>query len=363
MINAVIGLGFGDEGKGRTVDYLCSKLNNNIVVRFNGGHQAGHTVNYKNIKHTFSNFGSGTLRGVPTYWSEFCTVDPMGIINELAVLDALGIIPILYIDPEAPVTTPADKLFNQYDTNQKNNGTCGVGFGATIEREEKFYSLKYKDLFNPTIRDLKINSIKEYYRKLSPMFYCWNDFIKLCDKVIKLFPMTEYSFIQRNFENITFEGAQGLLLDQKYGFFPHVTRSSTCALNIDLLTGWHEDVHFYLVTRAYQTRHGNGPMTNEHIKFSVNNLNETNLTNEYQGQFRISVLDLDLLKYSIENAVNRERHIKTLVITCLDQIKNNWKLTVNKQLFNFDTEQKFITFIKDELNMKNVITFCSDTNL
>ncbi len=63
MARAVIGLGFGDEGKGITTDYLCSRANNPLVIRFSGGQQAGHTVVNKFGKHTFSNFGSGTLRG------------------------------------------------------------------------------------------------------------------------------------------------------------------------------------------------------------------------------------------------------------------------------------------------------------
>ena len=67
----VIGLGFGDEGKGITTSYLCKKLEGTkIVVRFNGGHQAGHTVVFNGKRHIFSSWGSGTLQGIPTYWSE-----------------------------------------------------------------------------------------------------------------------------------------------------------------------------------------------------------------------------------------------------------------------------------------------------
>ena len=69
----IIGLGFGDEGKGLITDYFCSKLKNPLVIRFSGGHQVGHTVIYNDIRHMFSNFGSGTLRNIPTYWSKFCT--------------------------------------------------------------------------------------------------------------------------------------------------------------------------------------------------------------------------------------------------------------------------------------------------
>src|SRR5271157_842973 len=142
---AVIGLGFGDEGKGLVTDYLCSQLSDPLVIRYSGGQQAGHTVYFNNIKHIFSNFGSGTLRGAPTYWSKFCTVDPVGIVNELNILLEKGIKPLLYIDDECQITTPFDKIFNQTSTNNLNNGTCGVGFGATIQRVEDHYSLTIGD--------------------------------------------------------------------------------------------------------------------------------------------------------------------------------------------------------------------------
>lgn len=77
MNSIVIGAGFGDEGKGTMVNYLCKQSNKPLVVRFNGGHQMGHGVVENDVRHIFSNFGSGTLVGAPTYISEFCTVDPV----------------------------------------------------------------------------------------------------------------------------------------------------------------------------------------------------------------------------------------------------------------------------------------------
>jgi adenylosuccinate synthase len=91
----IIGLGFGDEGKGITTDYLCSQYpDGSIVVRFSGGQQAGHTVIHNGIKHVHSNFGSGTLRNIPSYFSEHCTVYPNTIKKERSVLLSKGIDPI-----------------------------------------------------------------------------------------------------------------------------------------------------------------------------------------------------------------------------------------------------------------------------
>ena len=90
--SVVLGIGFGDEGKGITTDYLCHHILRQeglapMVVRFSGGHQAGHTVYVKEssesiIKHIFSSFGSGTLRGCPTYLSQFCTVAQFNIVAD-----------------------------------------------------------------------------------------------------------------------------------------------------------------------------------------------------------------------------------------------------------------------------------------
>jgi len=147
MRHAVIGLGFGDEGKGMVTSYLSSYYNNPLVVRYSGGHQAGHTVVHEGVKHTFANFGSGTLQGCPTYWSEYCTVEPVGLLKELSVLvDKMGddFDMKLYIHNECPVTTPFDIFHNQKLEKEKIHGSCGVGFGDTLEREEDHFHLVFR---------------------------------------------------------------------------------------------------------------------------------------------------------------------------------------------------------------------------
>ena len=82
--SVVIGLGFGDEGKGLVTNYLSSP--SSLVCRFSGGHQAGHTVIENGKRHVFSNYGAGPLKGAPTYWSQFCTFEPIGFLKERAIL-------------------------------------------------------------------------------------------------------------------------------------------------------------------------------------------------------------------------------------------------------------------------------------
>ena len=140
---AVIDLGFGDSGKGNFTAFLCSKVKNPIIIRFSGGHQAGHTVVHNGIRHVHASFGSGTLQNVPTYWSKNCTFYPTAFLNELKVLKKKGIdSPIIFVNGECPVTTPFDVQYNKAMNDLYKHGSCGVGFGATLEREKYHYSLK-----------------------------------------------------------------------------------------------------------------------------------------------------------------------------------------------------------------------------
>lgn len=351
--HAIVGLGFGDEGKGKVTDFLCSRNSDPIVARFSGGQQAGHMVMKEGHSHVFSNFGSGTLKYIPTYWSKYCTVDPVGIVNEYQILKDKGYNPELFIDPRCPITTPFDKLCNQNSSLINKNGSCGVGVGTTFKREENFYSLLFEDLFFPSIVEMKLNLIRDYY--------CYNindvtdkfleDFLYCCKFIrSKNFIFKRNQKIITDYFSIIFEGSQGLLLDQHYGFFPHCTPSNVGTKNI-IEIGYEPEV--WLVTRAYQTRHGNGPMTNEDREFKINNKYEHNTTHEYQGEFRTSMLDLDLLKYAIMKDEYINIHRDNLVINHLDCLEE-FKLTHKGELLSFEDKNRFVNYIANKLNVRNV---------
>lgn len=348
---AVIGLGFGDEGKGLTVNSLCQQLPHNLVIRYSGGQQAGHTVTLPDgRKHTFSNFGSGTFQGSPTYWSKHCTFDPEGIVREWAILKEKGTTPRLYIDSKSPVTTPYDKRHNQISVAMKH-GTCGVGVGATFQREEKFYSLLAEDLFHPSILRIKLELIRAYYGMEE--LDC-EHFLKCCEVVGENFAILDRL---PEAENYIFEGSQGLLLDQNIGFFPHVTRSNTGSKNILQIISENPDIQtpeLFLITRAFQTRHGNGPMTNSHIPHNITeNPNENNTFNRFQGEFKKSLLDLDLIRYVIEkDQYLREYAFPNLVITCLDLIKNEYRYTSDGKIVSHLNEDEFVNAIGNYLGVK-----------
>jgi adenylosuccinate synthase len=367
---AVIGLGFGDEGKGRVVDWLCSKYDNHrekaVVVRFSGGANASHNVFHPDgkVSHAFSHLGSGTFRGVDTYWSEFCPFDPIELnceISKLIKKDFSKIGCLLYVNSNCPVVTPYDHIYSLRQNSITKHGSCGMGIAATWEREENHYSLRAGDLLYPDVLKYRLEKIKEYYKnkgivtEVDMDSYFQYGFHKLL----------VVNYLPSYYTNYIFEGSQGLLLDQNYGFFPHVTRSNTGTQNLSSLgfddeRNTNDEEYQILVTRAYQTRHGNGFHSTEHIPHNIReNPYEKNVTN-IQGEFRRGLLDLDLLRYAISKDKNlngpQNRRKNLLVVTCLDLIENEWRLVNHGKIVSFLNENEFLKEIKMELGYKMKIS-------
>jgi len=348
-ISIVLGCLFGDEGKGSTVNYLSNQLYDPLVVRFSGGHQIGHTVVQNGKRHVFSNFGSGTLSNVPTYWSEYCTINPLALIKECNKLETLDVHPDLFIDGNAMVTTPFDIIRNQGVETFQKHGSVGVGFGTTIQRNDDHYHLFARDLLFPKIRDAKLNNIRYLYYKhtrnghpeqIEKLDKLVEEFKAACDFVANRFNIETDATHILNSNNLIFEGSQGILLDMQYGFFPNVTRAYTTSRNAFELINKHglsnSDIETYYITRAYQTRHGNGFMSNEDMDLSYIKENplETNVENQYQGALRKGVLDINMLEYTIscDAKYNKFLNPKKLVITCLDQVPDEIPVTYGNTL-------------------------------
>jgi len=367
----VLGLCFGDEGKGRTVDYLLSQTNNpiqdSIVVRFSGGHQVGHTVMIEGLeynKHVHSNFGSGTLRGVTSYYTENCTFYLNTLYNEHQLLLRKGIIPKLFYHPLTMVTTPNDVAYNRVLEQRRGSfkhGTVGLGFGATIERNLKTgYKLYAIDTFNIDIFAEKLEQISNYYDKLiegwssADIKKYHNELMKeemrfygLLD--YKPYRIKNYSFL-KNFNYLVLEGSQGILLDKDHGIFPHVTYSNTTSKNaLKLCKELNiEDVGINYVTRCYQTRHGEGWMSNTEKISLINDEHETCLPNEYQGTLKIRELDYDLLNFALDvDDIYSENLSKKLFVTCLDQ-RPDFQLDPNKFNRRFQKIKEFSTFFNEK---------------
>ncbi len=360
----ILGLGFGDEGKGLATDYFCLHSINPIVIRFNGGQQAGHTVVTQNGEHhIFSNFGSGTLRGIPTYWSKYCTFSPAFFLEELQTLKKP---PKIFLDYLCPVTTHYDVLYNraiELTRGKSKYGSCGLGFGATIERNNLFENnLCVKDLLHPSVYQKKLQKIKAYYRDKieneTPFNFNKFDhetedrqFDEYADTILNLASQGVVKFVTEssifsstnNWKTYIFEGAQGILLDINCGHQPYVTKSHTTSKNaLKILDRNFKknniETEIFYITRIYQTRHGAGPFKQCKIPLKLKNIEgETNKNNEFQGVFRRSHLNVDLLNYALNcDSQFSDKIKKNLFVTCIDQVvgetisiyKGNLKKTI-----------------------------------
>lgn len=350
----IIGANFGDEGKGLMTDWAANAFGKDaLIVRFNGGAQAGHTVVLPNgTRHIHSHFGSGTLAGAQTFLSRFFVSNPLLFNREIVELERKAVKnPTVYADELGFVTTPFDMLLNQFAEQSRGagkHGSCGVGFGETIERclNPKF-STAISDLNSPQKLSEKLEKIRREWlpvrlKKLGiENLSAKQKEIFFADDLIKNFLESAAHFfgririaspdILRQTENIIFEGAQGLLLDQDFGWFPHVTRSNTGLKNVVELVKESNinDLEVIYATRCYLTRHGAGPLANELNAPPFKGIrDETNIHNLYQGSLRFAPLDLDLLAGAIDfdfckNEFDSKMNLtRSLAITCLDQTEN-----------------------------------------
>ena len=327
---AVIGLGFGDEGKGHIVDWLCARHPNALVVRFSGGPQAAHQVVMADgSSHVFSHFGSGSFRGCPTYWSKYCPADPFALNEEWKILRDKGVKPTIYISPESPLITPYEVMWNRAFQSDRFEATCGVGIYATKRREDAGHHITFSDIYHPQALEQKLDAIAgDHYSHLERKAVTeemMEKFWEACERV----KYSDYINLALNppghiSDLLVFEGSQGLLLDQNYGFFPFVTPSNTGLQNI-VEMGF--DPYVYLVTRAYQTRHGKGPMSDMFDHAIKTSMHEKNDASGLQGEFRRTLLDLDMLKYAVSKVPELRKGYKpALCINCMDHVEGDHRL-------------------------------------
>lgn len=301
----VIGANFGDEGKGLITDYLCAQ-GAGVVVRFNGGAQAGHTVvTPDGRRHVFGHFGSGSFLGIPTFLSQFFVVNPLLFLKERDDLLLLGMSPVVYAHPTCLVTTFADMIINQRmeeARGAKRHGSVGVGFNETHERSNlPHLRITMADLWNnKPLGDVLAEICDKYARfrtgkpieKPEAMIEA---FTKACSTMAgHIHPA---GIGQCKALDPVFEGAQGLLLSQdNKENFPHVTRSFTGMKNARLLCeqAGIDQVEAYYVSRTYLTRHGAGVLVGEDS--TLRYADDTNLDHPYQGTLRFAKLDAPALR-------------------------------------------------------------------
>lgn len=378
----VIGANFGDEGKGLTTNFLSTSSPKPIVVRFNGGAQAGHTVvkpdGENTLRHVFHHFGSGTMDGFPTFLSRFFITNPIAYNIEYEalghVLDPLGRKPDVIIDFRSPMTTPYDMFINEIIEEArgiKRHGSCGYGIGETVERTEtnNRFSLFAEDILHPKVIRATLYDIRDNYMparikdlehktglrlRIDPK-YLQDDvvdfFVDHCAAMLDSVTLNDIDVLKR-YDTLVMEGAQGLLLDEFHSFFPHVTRSRTGVFNaVEILKAIDiTEADVFYVTRSYLTRHGAGPLPFEVPNKIYNKIEDnTNLPNKWQGELRFAPLNLSLLKESINNdlrTVEGVDLIPNLMVTCLDQLPDDDVRYVQSGIVLENTPKAFLNTLK-----------------
>jgi adenylosuccinate synthase len=327
----VVDLGYGDAGKGAVVDTLCGTGEVSAVVRFNGGPQAAHNVvTPQGRHHTFAQFGSGTLRGVPTHLSRLTLVDPLALAAEADHLRALGVpdpYALLTVDRRALLVTPYHAAANRLREQARGaarHGSCGMGVGESAR-----YALAHPEdapaVGDCTSRPRLLRRLRLLRDRLAdelgvplpapPPEACADAFAAFARAVT----LTGESALHRLVRQgpLVFEGAQGVLLDEWHGFHPYTTWSTTTFANAETLlaeAGAPDGARRLGVVRTYTTRHGPGPLVTEDPELTAALPEPHNGHGRWQGAFRIGHFDAVAHAYAAEAAGG----VDALAVTHLD---------------------------------------------
>lgn len=334
-----VGLGFGDEGKGATVDYLVRREHADLVVRYCGGSQAGHNVELPNgRRHCFSQFGAGSFAGASTYLGPQVIVELRAMAREASALAEAGLDPfsLLAVHPSCLISTIYHRAINrlrELGRGSDRHGSCGHGIGETkrywLEHGEE--AIFVRDLHDSARLLDKLHLLRERMLIVSQEIETDTTRWPSQDQILRtMFPPATEELAQllmvgrrlktmhapRSYRTAIFEGAQGMLLDEWHGFHPHTTWCTVtpqAALDIAQEAGC-GNVTILGITRTYATRHGAGPFPTEDKFLAL--ADNGNSYNEWQGPQRQGHLDLVLLRY----AAARAGRIDGLVLNCLDQL-------------------------------------------
>jgi adenylosuccinate synthase len=277
---AVVGAQWGDEGKGKIVDWLSERAD--IVVRFQGGHNAGHTLVIDGITYKLSLLPSGIVRkGKLSIIGNGVVVDPFALAEEIEKLQAQGVEvgrDNLRVAENAALILPLHRQLDQLReaaAGEKKIGTTGRGIGPAYEDKAGRRALRMQDLVNLATIDGKVERLLAHHNALrrghGETEVKPGDLIgQLSEIAPKVVPYidavwTLIDAARREGKRILFEGAQGILLDVDHGTYPFVTSSNTVAAQAATGSGTGtSSINYVLgIAKAYTTRVGSGPFPTE----------------------------------------------------------------------------------------------------
>ncbi len=279
----VVGTQWGDEGKGKVVDWMTDHAQG--VVRFQGGHNAGHTLVIKGIKTALQLIPSGIMRdGVACYIGNGVVLDPTHLLTEIERLEAAGVEvrSRLFISESCPLILPfhvaVDKAREALRETSGSGkiGTTGKGIGPAYEDKVARRALRAQDLKHPERFAKKLRELLELHNfalrgylkgeelAFEPIF---EQAMKMAEAIKPMLADVGYMIhkASKAGANILFEGAQGTLLDIDHGTYPYVTSSNCVAGNAAAGAGVGPQMLHYMlgITKAYTTRVGSGPFPTE----------------------------------------------------------------------------------------------------
>lgn len=276
----VIGTQWGDEGKGKLVDLLTERAEG--VVRFQGGHNAGHTLVIDGQKTVLHLIPSGILRrGVNCYIGNGVVLSPEALLEEIAVLERAGL-PVrerLIISEACALILPIHIALDQAREKARGAkaiGTTGRGIGPSYEDKVSRRGIRAGDLFYPELLEDRLRELLDFHNFVLANYYheAPLDFSQQLAQLIavgeEIKPMLgdvagDLHRLRDQGKNVLFEGAQGAMLDIDHGTYPFVTSSNTTAGGAAAGTGVGLLEFDYVlgITKAYSTRVGNGPFPTE----------------------------------------------------------------------------------------------------
>jgi adenylosuccinate synthase len=276
---AVIGAQWGDEGKGKVVDWLASRAD--VVVRFQGGHNAGHTLVVGEQTYKLSLLPSGVVRGKLGIIGNGVVLDPQALLDEIAKVTAQG----LSVTPEnlriaenTPLILPLHPALDKAREAARGEdriGTTGRGIGPAYEDKVGRRSIRICDLAEPATLSAKLDELLLHHNALlrglgAPVFEKQALLDGLLALAPKLLPFAEAVWerldaTRHNGQRVLFEGAQAVMLDVDHGTYPYVTSSNTVAGNAAAGAGIGPDAIGMVlgIAKAYSTRVGSGPFPTE----------------------------------------------------------------------------------------------------
>ena len=394
-VDVLLGLQWGDEGKGKVVDFLAPRYD--YIARFQGGPNAGHTLEFEGKKHVLHQIPSGIFReSKHNIIGNGVVLDPVIFMNEILSIEKkfnLKLESILSISNKAQLISPVHRLMDRVledSKGKKKIGSTLKGIGPTYQDKIGRHGLRVGDILSEKFNEKYENQksyhdyfLKDYYNK---KFHSEENEFFDAVKFLSNFKITDTEYlINNNIEkgkNILAEGAQGTLLDIDFGSYPFVTSSNTTTAGacVGLGISPKKIGNVFGIFKAYCTRVGAGPFPTELFDDTGKKIGESG--NEFGSTTgrarRCGWLDLPALKYSIMlNGVTHLYMMKADVLSDFNEVKicigyiykgkkidyfptsvesddiqpiykifSGWTSNVNSSRSFSDLEENFITYIK-----------------